>query len=184
MAAVNGSAGSFKFTSAGSGGGVYLPSATALNTDVLVDVSTSAAPTGGTWGQVAYLTARRVAANTEYRVRLRFVPGGGVKLSFVKTVASTTEVVIGSEAAVVGVPYVAGQAYSLRFDVTGTNPATLRARVWVAGTAEPAAWNVTQTDSEASLQAAGSPGVRAFLGANATNQPIWLYDNLVVTDLG
>ena len=81
-------AGVISLTATPSGKGFYLPSVSVLNTDSLVDVSTSAAPAGGTFGQVAYITARRVNANTEYRVRLRFVPGGAVKLSFVKTVGN------------------------------------------------------------------------------------------------
>ncbi len=165
VSSVDGAAGTLKITATtGAGGGQYLPSVSVLNADALVDVSTSLAPVGGAWGQVSYLTLRRVAPNAEYRVRLRFVPGGGVKLSFVKTVGSNAEVAIGGEVTVAGLSYVAGGAYSLRFDVSGTNPTTLQARVWVAGTAEPGSWNLTATDSEAVLQAAGSPGVRVFLG--------------------
>ncbi|HEY3834026.1 MAG TPA: PKD domain-containing protein [Acidimicrobiia bacterium] len=185
VTSVNGSAGTFKITStSGAGGGLYLPGASALNTDAVVDVSTSVAPAGGTWGQVSYLTLRRVSANTEYRARLRFVPGGAVKLSFVKTVGNTTEVSVGPEVSLTGLSYVAGQAYTMRFDAIGTNPTTLRARVWVTGTTEPTTWNLTATDSQAALQAAGSPGVRVFLGASSTSQPLWLFDNLTVTDLG
>ena len=182
---VNGSAGTFYIASTtGAGGGLYLPSVLALDTDARVDVSTSLAPVGGTFGQSSYITLRHTATNTEYRLRMRFVPGGAIKLAFTKTVGSTTEVQIGNEITVAGLPYVAGQAYSLRFDVTGTNPTTLQARVWVAGTTEPSTWNLTATDSEPALQAAGSPGVRVFLGANSTNQPTWQFDNLAVIDLG
>jgi PKD repeat protein len=182
---VNGSAGTFYIPSTtGAGGGLYLPSVTALNNDARVDVSTSIAPAGGTWGQSSYITLRHTATNTEYRMRFRFVPGGAVKLAFVKTVGSTAEVQIGSEITISGLPYVAGQAYSMRFDVTGTSPTTLQARVWVAGTTEPSTWNLTTTDSEATLQAAGSPGLRVFLGASSTVQPTWLFDNFAVTNLG
>ena len=77
-----------------------------------MNVSTNVAPAGGTWGQVLYLTARRVARDTEHRVRLRFTPSGALRLSFVKVVGNTTEVMIGSEVPVSGVPYVAGRAYA------------------------------------------------------------------------
>jgi CSLREA domain-containing protein len=181
--AVNGTAGTFKLAKAATGGGEYLPGVTALDTDALVNVATNLAPAGGTWGQVAYLTARRVAANTEYRVRLRFTTSGTLRLSFVKVVGNTTEVMIGSEVAVSGVPYVAGRAYSLRFDVSGTSPTTLQAKAWVAGTTEPSKWTLTATDSESALQAAGCPGTRVFLGGNATNVPTWSFDNLSVSTL-
>ena len=165
-----------------SGHGATLLATSVLNTDEVVDTGTSLAPAGGSWGQVSYLTARRTANNTEYRVRLRFPPTGGVRLSFVKVVGNTTEVAIGSEVTL-PLSYVAGQLYSLRFDVTGTNPTTLQAKVWVAGTTEPGAWDLTATDGQAQLQAAGSPGVRGFLGGGASNVPAFLFDNLTVTDL-
>ena len=72
--AVNGNAGTFRLAKPGSGGGEYLPSVSVLDSDSVVDVGTNVAAAGGTWGQVAYITARRVAANTEYRARLRFTP--------------------------------------------------------------------------------------------------------------
>ena len=181
--AVNGNAGTFRLAKPGSGGGEYLPSVSVLDSDSVVDVGTNAAAAGGTWGQVAYVTARRVAANTEYRARLRFTPSHTLRLSFVKVVGTTTEVAVGSEIAVAGVPYVAGRAYSIRFDVTGTFPSTLHAKVWVAGSAEPAAWSLTASDAQAALQAAGSPGVRVFLGSGSTSIPTWSFDNLSVTSL-
>ena len=100
-----------------------------------------------------------------------------------KVVGTTTEVAVGSEIAVAGVPYVAGVPIRFRFDVTGTFPSTLQAKVWVAGSPEPAAWSLTATDAEAALQAAGSPGVRVFLGGGSTSIPTWSFDNLSVTSL-
>ncbi|HEY1741093.1 MAG TPA: PKD domain-containing protein, partial [Acidimicrobiia bacterium] len=182
-AAVNGTAGTFKLAKAATGGGEYLSNVSALDSDALVNIATNVAPAGGTWGQVGYLTARRVAANTEYRARLRFTPSHTLRVSFVKVVGNTTEVMIGSEVLVSGVPYVAGRAYSLRFDVTGTAPTTLQAKVWVAGTTEPAKWTLTASDSEPALQAAGSPGTRVFLGGSATSFPTWSFDNLSVATL-
>ncbi|HEY3832966.1 MAG TPA: PKD domain-containing protein [Acidimicrobiia bacterium] len=182
---VNGSAGTFYIAqTTGAGGGLYLPSVMALDTDARVDVSTSLAPAGGTYGQASYITLRHTATNTEYRARLRFMPTGAVKLAFVKTVGTNTEVQIGNEITLAGLSYVAGQSYSMRFDATGTNPTTLQARVWVAGTTEPSTWNLTAADSEPTLQAAGSPGVRVYLGASSTAQPTWQFDNLAITDLG
>ncbi|HEY1741431.1 MAG TPA: PKD domain-containing protein, partial [Acidimicrobiia bacterium] len=155
--------GTINLTASPSGRGYYLPSVSVLDSDSVVDVGTSVAPAGGTWGQVGYITARRISANTEYRARLRFVPGGGVKLSFVKTVGNTTEVSVGNEVNVPGLSYVAGQMYTVRFDVSGTNPTTLQAKAWVAGTTEPSTWTLTATDSEPTLQVAGNPGLRTYL---------------------
>jgi CSLREA domain-containing protein len=155
-----------------------------LDSDAVVDIGTTLTPTGGTWGQVGYLTARHVATNTEYRARLRFPVGGGIKLSIIKVVGNNTEVQIGNEVTIAGLSYAPGQMYTLRFDVTGTNPTTLQAKVWVAGTSEPSAWNLAVTDSQPELQSAGAPGVRAYLGVGATNAPTWQFDNLQVKNLG
>jgi hypothetical protein len=180
---VNGSGGTISLVTAATGRGFYLPSVSVLNSDSLVDVSTSLVPVGGTFGQVGYITARRVAANTEYRVRLRILPNKSVHLSFVKVVGNTTEVQVGSDVVVSGLTDAAGTVFRLRFDVTGTSPTTLRAKAWAASGAEPASWQLTATDSEAALQAAGSPGLRAYLGGSATNTPTWLFDNFTVTSL-
>ena len=49
-----------------------------------------------------------------------------------------------------------------------------------AAHAEPANWQVTGTDTTASLQVAGAPGVRSYQGGAPTNLPIVLQvDNFV-----
>ena len=67
--------------------------------------------------------------------------------------------------------------------MTGTSPTTLQAKAWLAGAAEPTSWQLTATDSEAALQSAGNPGLRAYLGGSATNKPSWAFDNFTVTAL-
>ena len=104
-------------------------------------------------------------------------------MSIVKVVGSSTEVQIGNEVAL-PLTYTAGQLYTIRFKVTGTNPTTLQAKAWVAGSSEPAAWNVSVTDSQAELQTSGAIGVRASLGSSATTMPTYLFDNLNITNLG
>src|SRR5262249_42768835 len=53
-------------------------------------------------------------------------------------------------------------------------------KIWLDGTAEPAAWNVSVTDSSAGLQAAGNPGVNAF-GQGSTSYPfVFSYDDFTV----
>jgi hypothetical protein len=181
---VSGGLGAIHIGTAATSHYAYLGGVSVLNSDAVVSVGTNAAPAGGAWGQVAYLTARRVATNTEYRLRLRFPVGGGVKLSVVKVVGSTTEVQIGSEVTVAGLTYTPGAMYTIRFDVSGTSPTTLQAKVWAAGTTEPATWNLAVGDSEAALQAAGNPGVRVNLGGSATTFPTWSLASYQVRDLG
>ncbi|RWZ68389.1 LamG domain-containing protein [Labedella populi] len=63
--------------------------------------------------------------------------------------------------------YAPGESITLRFEVTGTAPTTLRAKAWT-GTAEPDAWQLTRTDSKAALQAPGSVGMMFYAGRPTT----------------
>ena len=78
-----------------------------------------------------------------------------------------------------GLTYSVGGQWQTRLQVTGTNPTTLRARVWKVGGTEPSTWAVTATDSTAGLQTKGSIGLTDYLSSTATNAPIAIsYDNL------
>jgi YVTN family beta-propeller protein len=59
-----------------------------------------------------------------------------------------------------GLPAADGAAVLLRVEFTGTNPTTVRARAWLAGTAEPTTWPLTVTDNTAAEQSAGMLGVQ------------------------
>jgi hypothetical protein len=71
-----------------------------------------------------------------------------------------------------GLSYTAGTQLNARLQVQGTSPTALRLKVWANGSAEPAAWAVTTTDSSLALQAAGSVGLRSYLSGSATNAPV------------
>ena len=73
---------------------------------------------------------------------------------------SGTEVQIGSAVAVPSVNFLTG--FTLRGQVTGTNPTTIRIKAWV-GT-EPATWQYTGTDSTGP-QVAGRGGLRSYASA-------------------
>ena len=69
----------------------------------------------------------------------------------------------------------------MRYQVTGTNPTTLRAKVWPTGATEPVNWMVSVSDTFAALQTAGMVGLQPYLSSTATNAPIVVrIDNLVV----
>jgi hypothetical protein len=68
----------------------------------------------------------------------------------------------------------------LRVQVFGTDPTTIRAKVWKAGQPEPAAWQLSATDATASLQVPGGIGVSFYLGGTATVAPVTVaIDDLV-----
>jgi hypothetical protein len=64
--------------------------------------------------------------------------------------------------------------YNVRVRVSGTDPATVQAKVWKVGTTEPAGWQVTSTDSDPVLQKAGSVAVDGYLSGSATMAPLQL----------
>jgi hypothetical protein len=66
----------------------------------------------------------------------------------------------------------ANNTLMIRFQATGANSTTLRAKVWRSGDAEPTAWTTTTTDSTAALQSAGAVGVYGYLSGSATNSPV------------
>ena len=56
-----------------------------------------------------------------------------------------------------------GQPFWIRFEAEGTYPTTLRWKLWLDGTTEPAGWTDSGFDSTAAEQAAGGVGVVAFV---------------------
>ena len=149
----------------------YLPAVTSTSSETDVTITTDKVPSSS--GVFFYLTGRRVSTNNEYRGRVR-IAGSSVYVSLYKLAGSSTATLIGSEAVVPGLTYTAGLQLVVKLQVQGTGTTNLRLKVWNAATAEPAAWNVTNTDTTAGLQAAGSPGLTSYLSGSATNAPIVL----------
>jgi len=87
-------------------------------------------------------------------------------------VLTNVETDLGAEVATPGLTYTTGGNLWLRLQVAGTRPTTLRMRAWVDGQPEPSSWQVSVTDSEASLQTAAAVGLRAYLSGKATNTPV------------
>ena len=84
-------------------------------------------------------------------------------------VLNGAEVAIGSAVAIPCVNYRTG--FTLRAQLTGTNPTTIRIKAWVGS--EPATWNYTATDS-AGPQVAGRAGLRSYTSGGTTNTPLTL----------
>ena len=80
-----------------------------------------------------------------------------------------------------GVTYTPGTIMQVRLQVFGTNPTTIRSKVWTSAQPEPAGWQASVTDATAALQSAGSVGLRTYLSGTATNGPeTTRFDNLSV----
>lgn len=165
---VAGGAGKVSLTP-GAGTTVNLASVSAgENTETRVSVSMDKASTGG--GQYASVIGRSVGTAGSYQAKLRVQSSGAVSLTLVKVVGGTETAL--STTTVPGLTYAAGETLQVQFQVTGTSPTTLRAKVWKSTAAEPTSWTATSSDSTSGLQAAGSVGLYSYLSGSTTNAPV------------
>ncbi|RFA13010.1 cell surface protein [Subtercola boreus] len=166
--AVNNGSAVFRLGAAGSQTGAYLNSVSQADTDLRVQFSLDKIATGG--GTYLYAVGRKTATNNEYRAAIRLKNNGTAAVSLTALQGSATATTLASEVVVPG-SIVAGTKLSLRLQVTGTSPTTIKAKVWPAGTTEPTAWTVQATDSFAGLQAPGGIGLLSYVSGTATNAP-------------
>jgi hypothetical protein len=138
------------------------------DTEVKVSVGMDKAATGG--GSYATVRPRIVASGDRYYVDTRWVAGGSVTLTLGKNVGATETAL--QTRTVSGLTVAAGDRLNVRVQAFGTSPTTFRAKVWKVGSAEPATWTTSVTDSSASLQAAGAVGLGTYLSGSATNAPV------------
>lgn len=149
-----------------------LNSVSSSSTNAIADISIDRIATGG--GTYAGVVVRQVGA-AYYQARARFQPDGSVILQIMK--GST---VLGN-LTMPGLTYSAGSQFTVRIVATGTAPTSLGAKLWPAGSTEPAAMTLTASDSTIGLQAAGYVGVETYLSAAATNAPVTVtFDNFSV----
>ena len=99
-----------------------------------------------------------IAGSGEYRGKAHVTPTGAVNLSLVRTTASGAETTIQGTLAISGLNYAVGDHLAIRLQVTGTGTTTVRAKVWEVGTAEPASWQRSVTDTTAALQTRAASG--------------------------
>jgi len=131
-----------------------------------------APPTGSSYvGVVA-----RGTATDSYTARVWLRDTGAVWL-----VLQHGSTVLRSQA-VPGLTRAAGDSFSLAVEVRGTTSTTISASVWRTGTAQPAAWQATATDTAPS--GSGAVGVHANRASTATTTGIFTVDAFRVTDLG
>ena len=166
-ASVDGSAGKVSIA-AGRTAALRLSGVNSSSTDV---VSTGWLEQAATGGGVYLAVSPRSTATGEYRPRIRVLSTGAVQIG-ATTVVNGTETALGAMTTVSGLTYTAGTKLRIRAQATGVTPTTLRARVWIEGTAEPAGWQFSTTDSTAGLQTPGSVGVSVYVSSSATNAPV------------
>ncbi len=168
---VSGGVGSVSMATAGAGTSAYLGSTSATSADLTLTLALDKRPTASVFVDVV---GRRAGTNQEYDGLVTLTSAGGVQVNLRKLDGSATTVNLATTTVLSGLTYTAGTQLNARMQVDGTSPTTLRLKVWANGTAEPAAWSLTATDSSAALQVAGSVGFRSYLGSGATNAPVAL----------
>jgi PKD repeat protein len=106
-------------------------------------------------GTFVSLTGRTGGFSSEYRAKVWVKSTGAVQLQLNSLQSTETTL---AAANITGLTVAAGEKLAVRMQLTGSAPTTIRAKVWTAGTAEPAAWQLTATNSTAELQDAGGVG--------------------------
>tara|TARA_R110002020_G_scaffold214865_6_gene422051 strand:- start:2888 stop:8005 length:5118 start_codon:yes stop_codon:yes gene_type:complete len=123
----------------------------------------------------------RTVNDTSYSVRLSVESGGAVRALLLRGSSSA----VGAASVLPGVTLVAGQKYTVSFEVSGVSPTNLKAKLWQTGTTEPD-WQKTGSDSTAAMQAAGSVGVESRVpgsAAGVAQVPVVVsFESITVTD--
>ncbi|MER7557287.1 hypothetical protein ABTZ46_10120 [Nocardioides sp. NPDC126508] len=145
----------------------------ATDIDATVSVGVSRLPDAG---YVWSILGARVSGSDHYASRLRFNPDGTVGLHLVRSGTP----VVGANV-VTGLSVAPGDRLKVRLQVTGTAPATVRTKVWPAGSAEPSGWTYELTDSTAANQVPGGVMLRGFGASTIGATPVVVsYDDLKV----
>lgn len=177
---VTGGMGSVR-TPAGSIRNALLGTASAADVSVGLSLRPSVLPQSGSiW---LYAVVRRQSSGSEYRVKVRIDPDGSVYTGLSR-VSGTTELNLTGETIVPGLIAAPREAIQLRGEVSGVNPTLLRVRAWT-GSPEPSGWQISLTDATSDLQAAGTVGLRIYLGKTVTDGPItFMLDDYLVAAPG
>jgi len=155
---------------AGQTNSAMLPAVSSTDSDLRVTTSVDKLPTGG--GVYVGIIGRHTGTNLEYQARVKVRPDGSVGLSLLSLPGSATVSTLKAEITVPGAATANSAAVKVRLQVVGVTPTTIRAKAWSATGTEPAAWQLTATDSLAGLQAPGSVGMNAYLSRSSTVTPV------------
>ncbi len=162
----------------GSTRGVRLPTVSAADAAVQLDLALSPVASGsGTYVSVL----GRINGTASYRAKIRYLAGGAVNLSLIRFTGSETAL---ASSNLTGLSVTSGQYLRLKLELEGTEPTSVRAKLWPREQTEPAAWTVTATDSTAGLQTAGNLGIDVYPSSTAAAPATATFDRYTVSRLG
>ena len=150
---VDGAAGYHTPASAGSAT-LNLVGPSVADCDVIARVKVDALPSGAASDFVGVVA--RWVGSSFYRAELQ-VTSSALNL---RTLAGST--VLSTDS--LGTP-TANAYYWIRLQVEGSSPTTLRAKVWLDGSAQPSSWTRTLTNSATGIQGSGNVGIQSTAGA-------------------
>lgn len=148
-----------------------LPAVSTTTSDSTVTFALDRVPAGG--GLYATLVGRQVGTGF-YAANAWVKSTGAISLVLKQGATALSVTAIGGPA------YVAGQEMRMRLQTFGTAPTTIRAKIWPASQAEPAAWAASTVDTTAALQAAGTVGIQTYLSSTAGAAVVTSYDGYLV----
>jgi hypothetical protein len=161
---------------------MYIPASTMLDAETKFKVKVNKLATGN--GQFVYILLRRNnTTGNEYRGKIRFIANGSIAIN-VSKIVSNSERAIGTDTIVPNLTHMVNTYYRVRGQIDGINPTTIKFKIWYDGAPEPDDWQITVTDSETSLQQAGSVGLRAQLAGTYSNAPVtFAFDDYKTADI-
>jgi hypothetical protein len=160
--------GTIQVPTAGGSRSALLNNTSKRDVDIKFRVSVDQVASGGQY--IVYGVGRR-NGTSEYRARLIFNTNGTVSVNGSR-LNSGTESSLGTAVVVPGLTQSANSFIWVHAQMTGTSPTTINVNAWADGQSEPAGWLFTTTDSQASVQVAGSVGLRVWLNGSVTNAPV------------
>lgn len=143
--------------SAGDAGSVVLPQASAQEASLELSVAIDRLPTGS--GELRlYAELRRNQRGAAYRPVVHVRSDGSLLVGASMRLGSQ-EHDLGATYRAPDVSLSGGDVLRLRAEVAGSDPTTIRLRVWPAGAAEPSFWHVSVIDWSGALQGSGTIGM-------------------------
>ena len=154
--------------------GSLLDSVQTTDSITRVRVSVDRASQGGV---ISANVHARVVGSAGYAARVRFEPGGLVRLYLLQG-----ETLLGGKSVLL-TNYAPGTDVLVAVSARGTTPTQLGAKIWAADAAEPAQWQITATDTTPALQAAGAIGLGGSSSSLSTVPVTTVrFDDYSVTD--
>jgi len=150
--------------------------------DMKVRIMTERKPPSGTI-QFSYLIARIQEIHTLYYGMVSFDASGNVYLQLFRHVQDISTAITSSQRAS-NCTHTANKYFWVRMQVFGSNPTTLRMKVWEQGQTEPTDWLCSTTDSTSVIQGSGHVGLRSAVDFNYDDLPIkYYFDDFQVTEV-